>query len=329
MASVSWNTVDPPFSAGALGNADKKAAVLRHIAGSERLIDVRPASRLEVRPRPEMLSSGISALDALTGGLPRGCLTEIWGSASSGKTSALLAVLATATQRDESCVLIDASDSFDPSSGAKAGVVFSKLLWVRCGGSSALGRRSSAKPITAALQTFSESRFRPFAKDLRFSNNADDRRPFLACPARSEGIDGIQRSHPTRKYSSERRLEQVLKTTDLVLQSGGFGLVALDLAGISQKLVRRIPLASWFRFQRAVEHTKTALLVVSEFSCAQTCATLAIKLSAVSSQESVKLSHTRVLEGMQMEAEIVRSRLDRKPMQSVKATFESKAACAE
>src|SRR5215831_14169768 len=29
-----------------------------------------PASRLQIRPAPEMASSGISALDALTGGLP-------------------------------------------------------------------------------------------------------------------------------------------------------------------------------------------------------------------------------------------------------------------
>ena len=70
----------------------------------------------------------------------------------------------------------------------------------------------------------------------------------------------------------------MLKATDLILQSGGFGLIVLDLAGIAEKFVRRIPLASWFRFQRAVEHTRSALLVVSETPCAQTCATLAVKM---------------------------------------------------
>src|SRR5207245_8159813 len=96
-----------------------------------------------------------------------------------------------------------------------------------------------------------------------------------------------------KRNNNERRLEQVLKSTDLVLQSGGFGMVALDLAGIPEKFVRRIPLASWFRFQRAVEHTKTALLVISEFACAQTCAAVVMKLcnresSAVSHQPSGK-----------------------------------------
>jgi len=274
---------------------EKKASILKHIAASGRVLDVRPASRLEVRPRPEMLSSGIAEVDAMTGGIPRGCLSEIYGSASSGKTSVLLAAIAAATRREETCVLIDASDSFDPESAAAAGVDFSNLLWVRCGElSSAVGRRSSASNVSA-----------------------DDRRPmaenFLFRPQRS----------------SERRLEQVLKSTDLVLQSGGFGMVALDLAGIPEKFVRRIPLASWFRFQRAVEHTKTALLVVSEFACAQTCAAVVLKLgnqlSAISSQPSGRPSHAQLLERIQIQAELSRMRLERKPAASVRTVFTTQA----
>jgi hypothetical protein len=264
-------------------------AILKHIAGSERLIDVRPASRLEVCPRPEMLATGISALDELTGGLPRGRLTEICGATSSGKTTVLVAALAAATRRHENCVLIDASDSFDPSSGAKAGIDFSKLLWVRCGTSLHASAPSGLK-----------------TKTLNHREPRDTQ----------------------KKATVEHRLEQVLKATDLVLQSGGFGLVALDLAGIPQKFARRIPLASWFRFQRAVEPTKTALLVVSEFACAQTCATLALKLSARSHLPSGKPTHTQVFEGMRVETELLRSRLERKPMQSVRAVFESKAVSA-
>jgi len=36
-----------------------------------------------------------------------------------------------------------------------------------------------------------------------------------------------------------------------------FGLVVLDLAGVPLKTARRIPLTTWFRFQRAVENTAT------------------------------------------------------------------------
>ena len=94
---------------------------------------VTPASRLEIRPTPEMVSSGIPALDALTGGLPRGCLTEICGPASSGRTTLLLAALAAATRRGEFCAVVDASDALDPHSAAAAGVDLDRLLWVRCG----------------------------------------------------------------------------------------------------------------------------------------------------------------------------------------------------
>jgi len=295
MSSLPCNTgndVATFFPAQFQGFQEKRASVLKHIARSERLADVRPASRLEVRPRPEMLSTGIPELDALTGGIPRGCLTEIYGSATSGKTSVLLATIAAATQRGETCVLVDASDSFDPASGKAAGIDFGKLLWVRCGVSPL---RDSASSVV---------------KDFKNSNHRG------------------HRVTPT-KPQSEHRLEQVLKTTDLILQSGGFGLVALDLAGIPEKFVRRIPLASWFRFQRAVEHAKTALLVVSEFPCAQTCAAIAVKLcnepSAVSHQPSGKPAYTEILEAMSVKAEVVRSRLERKPVQSVKTDFTTRA----
>src|SRR6267378_3869690 len=97
------------------------------------LSGITPASRLDVRPAPEMVSSGIAALDALAGGLPRGCLTEICGPASSGRTTLLLAALAAATRRGEFCVVVDASDALDPQSVAAAGVDLDRLLWVRCG----------------------------------------------------------------------------------------------------------------------------------------------------------------------------------------------------
>jgi recombination protein RecA len=83
------------------------------------------------RPALEWVQSGISEIDAATGGLPRGCLTEIYGPASSGRTSLLLSILAEATARDEVCALVDADDAFDPASAAAAGVRLERLLWVR------------------------------------------------------------------------------------------------------------------------------------------------------------------------------------------------------
>src|SRR5574340_159708 len=81
------------------------------------------------RPTPESLPTGISQLE-----VPRGCLTEICGPASSGRTGLLLSLMAQATAREEVCALVDTSGSFDPHSAATAGVDLARVLWVRCGG---------------------------------------------------------------------------------------------------------------------------------------------------------------------------------------------------
>jgi recombination protein RecA len=251
------------------------------ISKGARLASVTPASRLAVRPVPEMVSSGIAAMDGLTGGLPRGCLTEICGPASSGRTTLLLAALAAATRRGECCVLVDASDALDPHSAATAGVELDRLLWVRCG-----------------------------------------------------------------ETSPERSLEQLLRVTDLLLESGGFGLIVLDLGDLPPQAARRIPLTTWFRFRRAVEHTPTVLLAVERQSIAGSCSSLLVKLGlmkmgmmklaesgnqasepSMDSQNSLP-THAQLLTELKMTAELVRSRMDRKPVRSAEITFASKTAWA-
>jgi recombination protein RecA len=76
--------------------------------------------------------TGITALDALlAGGFPRGQLSEVVGARSSGRTSVLLQMLATATARHEIAALIDVLDMFDVASAAAAGVDLGRLLWIR------------------------------------------------------------------------------------------------------------------------------------------------------------------------------------------------------
>lgn len=87
----------------------------------------------KARPAPETVSTGIAEIDRAMGGLPRGCLTEIAGPASSGRTSLLIAMLAAATARQEVCALVDTDDAFHPASAEAAGVALDRLLWIRCG----------------------------------------------------------------------------------------------------------------------------------------------------------------------------------------------------
>jgi recombination protein RecA len=118
-----------------------------------------------------------------------------------------------------------------------------------------------------------------------------------------------------------RSLEQALKAADLLLQAGGFGLVALDLGDVPPALACRVPLTSWFRFRRAVERTPTVLLLLEQESCARTCASLVLRLqnqqSAFSSQHSANPSvdptPARLLRGLKLQVEVVHSRLRKLP----------------
>jgi RecA DNA recombination protein len=75
---------------------------------------------------------GITALDArLGGGFPRGQLSEIVGSRSSGRASLVLHALASATARGELVALVDVLDMLDVASADAAGIELRHLLWIR------------------------------------------------------------------------------------------------------------------------------------------------------------------------------------------------------
>jgi RecA DNA recombination protein len=279
----------------------KSAVLLKQLSRTPKLTGVTAASRLEIRPAPETISCGIAQLDAISGGLPRGCLTEVCGPESSGRTSLLLAALAAATRREEICALIDASDAFHPYSAAAAGINLERLLWIRCGVNSPASLLTRRRRNATSLEEWEHRR-------------------------------------------REDPVEQALRAADMILQSNGFSLVAIDLAGVPLKTARRIPLTTWFRFRRAVENTPTVLLVIGEQFCAQSCASLSLQLrdSILSSRFSVlseapatngdggcaeqRPSHTELLSGMEIHAEVLHSRTERKPVQSASAAFQTKVA---
>ncbi len=126
------------------------------------------------------------------------------------------------------------------------------------------------------------------------------------------------------------RLDQALKATDLLIQSGGFGLIVVDLGDIAPEQARRIPLTSWFRFRRAVENTPTILLVIARTSCAKTCASLVMQFSADPQKSESRLTrrepltHVCLLDGLNVRVELLRTRLERKPVRSVTANLETR-----
>jgi hypothetical protein len=68
-----------------------------------------------------------------------------------------------------------------------------------------------------------------------------------------------------------------LKATDLLLQTGGFAAVVLDMSDVLPQHTQRIPLGTWYRFRLAAEHARTALVFLTQSPCASSCATLSLR----------------------------------------------------
>jgi hypothetical protein len=61
----------------------------------------------------------------------------------------------------------------------------------------------------------------------------------------------------------DRAIGRALKAFNLVLQAGGFGLVALDLADVPPAALARIPPTTWLRVQRVIEGSDTACVLLA------------------------------------------------------------------
>jgi hypothetical protein len=216
-----------------------RAALLTHL---------RTKVQLEQQLEREFLPTGIAGFDAATGGVPRGAITEVYGPASSGKTTFLHALVAHASARGEFCALIDGSDSFDPSSASSAGTDLRRLLWVRCTG-----------------------------------------------------------------------LEQAIRSADLLVHSGGWGLVVLDVSDIRADVLRKLPLSYWYRFKRAVENTPTAFIILQREPHAKNCSAMTLELPRANAVWSGSHHDFRLLRGLDVRI------TPRKPVHSVPAGFRAKA----
>jgi hypothetical protein len=144
-----------------------------------------------------------------------------------------------------------------------------------------------------------------------------------------------RRSVLSTRYSE---LDNVLRVADLLITSGGFGLLALDLGDLEADVVRRVPLTTWFRFRRAVEHTPTAIVVVEQEAQAKSCAEVVLKLkssdfrlqtSAGPSAVGHRPSAAAIFTGMNIAVELVRGQAQKKLTASARPThFSTTAAWA-
>jgi hypothetical protein len=107
-----------------------------------------------------------------------------------------------------------------------------------------------------------------------------------------------------------RVLDRAVKAVNLVLQAGGFDLVALDLAEVPPEALRRLPFTTWLRLQRTVEGSRTACVLAGPLPIARSAGGVTLQLERAASRGrwSGRPGHVRLLLGLDVEARVIRSR---------------------
>ena len=222
--------------------------------------------------------TGFAGLDDLLGGgIPRGQITELAGPASSGCTSLVLSILAESTMRGEVAAYIDATDCFDPPSGEKAGIVLERLLWVRCGES----RDGQGQGIRDKAQE-------PGIRDKD-------------CEQRSN-------SSAAQRFNGSTVHDQPWRAVNLVAAAGGFGVVVVDLGGLSRRRLRAWRSRPWMRLLHLIRGSSTALLVLTAQHLASSVAALVLELSRKKTHWTGAAGVSLLLNGISAQARVVHHR---------------------
>ena len=249
---------------------------------------------LRDRPAPLTVSTGLAALDALTGGLPRGALSEITGPASSGRTGVMLAALTRATRRDEACALVDASDNFDPASAASAGVDLDRLLWVRCSerDSSSL-QKNQRRTVLGRLEQVLK------VTDLLLQGGGFGMVVLDLGDIPTESVRRV----PLTSWFRFRRAVEPTATVLLIVEREPHAKTCASLVVRLQRM--------------AVCAYDSAPVAETEFQGWKVVSRVGPAIPPTN-----KVSHATLLRGMQLRAEVVRLWSQRKPMHSLSTDFE-------
>ncbi len=132
----------------------------------------------------------------------------------------------------------------------------------------------------------------PASSQKAFSDPDPEAPPQTPGPARA----------PSKPAKPWNRLDQALRSTDLLLQTGGFGAIILDLGSLTPEFANRIPLATWFKFRAAADRTRTSLIVLAPAPCAGSSAELSLRFELLPPEPGT------VMTGAACTAELLRQR---------------------
>ncbi|MBB6144405.1 recombination protein RecA [Silvibacterium bohemicum] len=312
------------------------------------------AFTLKVRQAPELLPTGTPGLDVLLGGgIPRGGITEITGTSTTGRTSLALSILARATGQGAVCAWVDVQDALDPETASAYGVQLERLLWLRAGrrsigmqqpppaspagshnektrshpynaheatqhtggghprhehrsmghavtqlfhspGGTLQAKRSGSterlielaaigprcaepQPHRRKLEQISADRLPPRRGQTVLDGRANHRIEELIPEQRQFFSSGRPDGKAAQRGNPKSPLGQALSATDLLLQTGGFRAIVLDMGDVRADHVMRTPTSYWYRFRLLAEQTQLALILLTSNPCAKSCASLVLR----------------------------------------------------
>ena len=213
--------------------------------------------------------------------MPRGEISEITGEASSGGTSVILSLLAEATARGEVAAYIDASDCLDPLSAAAAGVNLERLLWVRCG-------QTGSVQFPASVRKYQTS-----PHEARNRN------------------DSIPPSLNRSGAQPRNQGETAWRAVNLVTSAGGFGVIVLDLGGISGRRLNPWRNRPWMRLMQTLKSGSAVFVILAPRRLTCGVSSLVVELNRCKTHWTGKRGISLLLDGIATQAHVVSQRVRR------------------
>jgi hypothetical protein len=78
----------------------------------------------------------------------------------------------------------------------------------------------------------------------------------------------------------QKSLDRAVKSLNIVLQAGGFGVVVLDLGEVAAHTIKRLPYTTWLRLHRVIEGSETACVLIGREPIARSAGGVTVQLAS-------------------------------------------------
>jgi recombination protein RecA len=119
----------------------------------------------------------------------------------------------------------------------------------------------------------------------------------------------ISKPRPSSRTFESILVSQAIRSADLLLQTGGFSALVLDLGGIKPEFAARVELSTWHRYRVASEQTQSSIVLLSQCPCAKSSSELQLRLLPMEDTQEERTVFT----GLNARVEVLRRRFTETP----------------